>query len=173
MTDLAGNGDNDGNPLYAVGRTAHAQVNMIYIMPTGTFWDTASLLGELAWNRRLSVDKNQDNLDPNGTRDATAIRLAFSPTYFQVFDGVDLTVPMGLSYGIDGRSSAVGGFSQSKGGDYNVGLTADYLKSVTFTLAYTGYYGPRRRSISAGSKPSNRPMLTGISCPSACPIHSE
>ncbi|WP_350646523.1 DUF1302 domain-containing protein [Pseudomonas sp. HY13-MNA-CIBAN-0226] len=142
MTDLAGNGDNDGNPLYAVGRTAHAQVNMIYIMPTGTFWDTASLLGELAWNRRLSVDKNQDNLDPNGTRDATAIRLAFSPTYFQVFDGVDLTVPMGLSYGIDGRSSAVGGFSQSKGGDYNVGLTADYLKSVTFTLAYTGYYGP-------------------------------
>lgn len=142
MTDLAGNGDNDGNPLYAVGRTAHAQVNMIYIMPTATFWDTASLLGELAWNRRLSVDKNQDNLDPNGTRDATAIRVAFSPTYFQVLDGVDLSVPMGFSYGIDGRSSAVGGFSQSKGGDYNVGLTADYLKSVTFTLAYTGYYGP-------------------------------
>ena len=142
MTDLAGNGDNDGNPLYAVGRTAHAQVNMIYIMPTGMFWDTASLLGELAWNRRLSVDKNQDNLDPNGTRDATAIRVAFSPTYFQVLDGVDLSVPMGFSYGIDGRSSAVGGFSQSKGGDYNVGLTADYLKSVTFTLAYTGYYGP-------------------------------
>ncbi|VVO47911.1 hypothetical protein PS850_00148 [Pseudomonas fluorescens] len=142
MTDLAGNGDNDGNPLYAVGRTAHAQVNMIYIMPTGMFWDTASLLGELAWNRRLSVDKNPDNLDPNGTRDATAIRVAFSPTYFQVLDGVDLSVPMGFSYGIDGRSSAVGGFSQSKGGDYNVGLTADYLKSVTFTLAYTGYYGP-------------------------------
>ena len=142
MTDLAGNGDNDGNPLYAVGRTAHAQVNMIYIMPTGMFWDTASLLGELAWNRRLSVDKNPDNLDPNGTRDATAIRVAFSPTYFQVIDGVDLSVPMGFSYGIDGRSSAVGGFSQSKGGDYNVGLTADYLKSVTFTLAYTGYYGP-------------------------------
>jgi hypothetical protein len=142
MTDLAGNGDNDGNPLYAVGRTAHAQVNMIYIMPTSSLWDTASLLGELAWNRTLSVDKNRDNLDPNGTRDATAIRVAFSPTYFQVLDGVDLSVPMGLSYGIDGRSSAVGGFSQAKGGDYNVGLTADYLKSVTFTLAYTGYYGP-------------------------------
>jgi hypothetical protein len=142
MLDLAGNGDNDGNPLYAVGRTAHAQVNMIYIMPDSAFWDTASLLGELAWNRTLSVDKNQDNLDPNTTRDATAMRVAFSPTYFQVMDGIDLSVPMGFSYGIDGRSSAVGGFSQSKGGDYNVGLSADYLKSVTFTLAYTGYYGP-------------------------------
>ncbi|TDF82615.1 DUF1302 domain-containing protein [Pseudomonas sp. H9] len=142
MTDLVGNGDNDSNPLYAVGRTAHAQTSMIYIMPTSTFWDTAALLGELAWNRRLSVEKNQENLDPNGTRDATAIRLAFTPTYFQVFDGVDLSVPMGVSYGIDGRSSAVGGFSQAKGGDYNIGLTADYLKSVTFTLAYNGYYGP-------------------------------
>jgi hypothetical protein len=142
MLDLAGNGDNDGNPLYAVGRTAHAQVNMIYIMPTSAFWDTASLLAELAWNRTLSVEKNLDNLDPNGTRDATAIRVAFSPTYFQVMDGVDLSVPMGFSYGIDGRSSAVGGFSQAKGGDYNIGLTADYLKSVTFTLAYNGYYGP-------------------------------
>jgi hypothetical protein len=141
MVDLAGNGDNDGNPLYAVGRTAHAQVNMIYIMPTSAFWDTASLLGELAWNRTLSVQKNLDNLDPNATRDATAIRVAFSPTYFQVMNGVDLSVPMGLSYGIDGRSSAVGGFSQAKGGDYNIGLTADYLKSVTFTLAYNGYYG--------------------------------
>lgn len=142
MTDLAGNGDNDGNPLYAVGRTAHAQVNMIYIMPTSAFWDTASLLAELAWNRTLSVEKNPENLDPNGTRDATAMRFAFSPTYFQVFDGVDLSVPMGASYGIDGRSSAVGGFSQAKGGDYNIGLSADYLKSVTFTLAYNGYYGP-------------------------------
>ena len=142
MTDLAGNGDNNGNPLYAVGRTGHALLNMIYVMPTSSLWDTANLMSELAWNRTLSVEKNRDNLDPNGTRDATAIRVAFSPTYFQVMDGVDLSVPMGFSYGIDGRSSAVGGFAQAKGGDYNIGLTADYLKSVTFTLAYTGYYGP-------------------------------
>jgi hypothetical protein len=142
VTDLVGNADNDGNPLYAVGQTAHAQINTIYVMPTSRFWDGASLLAELAWNRTLSVDKNKANLDPNNTRDATAMRLAFTPQYFQVFDGVDLSIPMGLSYGIDGRSSAVGGFSQSKGGDYNIGVSADYLKSVTFTLAYTGYYGP-------------------------------
>jgi len=142
VTDFTGTHNNDSNPLYAVGRTAHAQVNMIYIMPMGTFWDTATLLGEVAWNRTLSIQKNRDNIDPNATRDATAIRVAFSPMYFQVMDGVDLTVPMGLSYGIDGRSSAVGGFSQDKGGDYNIGLSAEYLNSVTFTLAYTGYYGP-------------------------------
>jgi hypothetical protein len=142
LADLTGNASNDHDRLYAIGKTAHAQINTIYVMPTSSLWDGASLLAELAWNRTLSVDKNPQNLDPNGTRDATAIRAAFSPQYFQVFDGVDLSVPMGVSYGIDGRSSAVSGFSQAKGGDYNIGLSADYLKAVTFTLAYTGYYGP-------------------------------
>ncbi|MFJ7882392.1 DUF1302 domain-containing protein [Pseudomonas sp. NPDC096917] len=142
VTDLTGDHNNHNNPLYAVGRTAHAQANMIYIMPTGSFWDTATLMAELAWNRTLSIQKNRENLDPNSTRDATAVRVAFTPTYFQVMDGIDLTVPMGFSYGIDGRSSAVGGFSQAKGGDYNLGVSAEYLKSVTFTLAYNGYYGP-------------------------------
>ena len=142
VTDLAGTADNDHDPLYAVGKTAHLLLNTIYTMPTSAFWDGAVFLGEIAWNRTLSVDKNRDNLDPNSTRDATALRLAFTPTYYQVLDGVDLSVPMGVSFGIDGRSSAVGGFSQEHGGDYNLGLSADYLHSVTFTLAYNGFYGP-------------------------------
>nr|WP_245768218.1 DUF1302 domain-containing protein [Pseudomonas sagittaria] len=135
-------GDNDHNPLYAVGKTAHAQINMINVLPTGTFWDSAVILAELAWNRTLSVDKNRDMLDPNATRDATAMRVVFTPTYFQVLDGLDLSVPMGFGYGIDGRSSAVGGFSQSKGGNYNIGIAGDYLKSINFSLAYNGFFGP-------------------------------
>ncbi|VVO30721.1 hypothetical protein PS691_04919 [Pseudomonas fluorescens] len=135
-------GDNDNHPLYAVGKTAHAQINMVNILPVSVFWDTAVLLGELAWNRTLSVDKNRDMLDPNSTRDALAMRLVFTPTYFQVLDGLDLSVPMGVGYGIDGRSSAVGGFSQAKGGNFNIGLAGDYLKSVNLSLAYNGFFGP-------------------------------
>jgi hypothetical protein len=135
-------GDNDHNPLYAIGNTAHAQINMINVLPTGTFWDSATILAELAWNRTLSVDKNRESLDPNATRDATAMRVVFTPTYFQVLDGLDLSVPMGFGYGIDGRSSAVGGFSQAKGGNYNIGIAGDYLKSINFSLSYNGYFGP-------------------------------
>lgn len=145
MTDLTGDHDNDSNPLYAVGNTAHAQVSMIQIMPQGRFWDTAALMGELAWNRTLSVTKNREWLDPNNTRDATAMRVVFTPTWFQVFDGIDLSAPMGVSYGIDGRSSAVGGFSQAKGGGFNVGVSAEYLKRVTVALSYNGFYGPTDR----------------------------
>jgi hypothetical protein len=135
-------GDNNDDPLYAIGNTAHAQINMIRIMGGSALWDSAALMAELAWNRTLSVDKNKHNLDPNNTRDATAMRVVFTPTYFQVFDGVDLSVPMGIGYGIDGRSSAVGGFSSAKGGSYNVGLSFDYMKQVTVGLTYNGFYGP-------------------------------
>jgi hypothetical protein len=153
VTDLSGVASNDHTALYAVGRTAHAQINTIYVMPSSSLWDSASLLAELAWNRTLSIQKNANSLDPNTTRDATALRMAFTPTYYQVIDGIDLSVPMGLSYGIDGRSSAVGGFSNYHGGDYNLGLSAEYLKKVTFTLAYNGYYGPAGPLIdSAGVK---------------------
>ncbi|PAU89309.1 hypothetical protein CK507_00035 [Pseudomonas sp. WN033] len=158
VTDLAGNRDNRSNPLYAVGNTAHAQINMITILPKGRFWDTAALLGEVAWNRTLSVTKNREWLDPNNTRDATAMRVVFTPTYFQVFDGVDLSVPMGVSYGLDGRSSAVGGFSQAKGGGFNVGVSAEYLKRVTVSLSYNGFYGPSDRT----SRPEFVPAIGAV-----------
>lgn len=148
VNDVTGDHDNDSNPLYAVGNTAHAQVSMIQIMPQSRFWDTAALMGEVAWNRTLSVTKNREWMDPNSTRDATAMRVVFTPTYFQVFDGIDLSVPMGVSYGIDGRSSAVGGFSQAKGGGFNIGLSAEYLKRVTVALSYNGFYGPTARTSS-------------------------
>ena len=44
-------------------------------------------VGEIAWNRRLSVDKNPGALNPNATRDATNIRMVFEPKYRQVLPG--------------------------------------------------------------------------------------
>lgn len=134
-------GDNDSNPLYAVGKTAHAQANFIYSMTGNSLWDSAMLLGEIAWNRALSVDKNPEAVDPNNTRDATALRLAFTPNFFRVADNLDMSVPMGASYGLDGKSRAVGGFSAEKGGDYNIGVAFDYRKRLNVKLAYQGYYG--------------------------------
>ena len=134
-------GNNDSNPLYAVGKTAHAQANFLYSMAGNGVWDSAMLLGEIAWNRALSVDKNPAAIDPNNTRDATALRLAFTPNFFRVSDNLDMSVPMGASYGLDGRSRAVGGFSSEKGGDYNIGLAFDYRKRLNVKLSYQGYYG--------------------------------
>jgi Protein of unknown function (DUF1302) len=135
--------DNNDNPAYAVGRSAHAQVSGIYSMPRTPLWQGGFLLGEIAWNRKLSVTRNPGAIDPNATRDASALWLSIQPQYFQVISGLDLTVPIGLTYGIDGKSSVVD-FSPAApyhGGNVSVGLTGTYRNIWISTLNYTHYYG--------------------------------
>jgi hypothetical protein len=85
--------------------------------------------------------RNVQNRDPNATDDAVALRIVFEPVYRQVLPGVDVTVPVGLSYSPRGRSSVVGAFAVDKGGDMTLGVTATYLETWRGTLAMTHFYG--------------------------------
>lgn len=137
------NENNNSNPAYAVGRSGHAQLSWIYSMPRTPLWEGGFLLGEIAWNRRLSVSKNPGQIDPNATRDASALWLSIQPQYFQVLPGLDLTVPIGLTYGISGKSSVVD-FSPAaphRGGNISVGIVGNYRNTWLATLNYTHYYG--------------------------------
>ena len=141
--DLGFNGDNDSNPLYAVGRTAHAQVSTITLFGKGLFWDGGVFLNELAWNRTLSITKNPNALDQNTTRDAWAFRMILIPSYFQVLPGIDLDVPIGLGYNPSGRSSAVFKFNggTEHAGDFSIGVTANYHNSVKAGLNFVHFFG--------------------------------
>ncbi|MES2262552.1 MAG: DUF1302 domain-containing protein [Pseudomonadota bacterium] len=141
MPDLNGTGDNRANPLYAIGKTAHAQVSAISVLADSSFWNGATVLGEIAWNRTTSIGRNPAALDPNTTRDAFGLRAVFEPSYFQVADGLDLTLPLGIGYTPSGRSSAVGSFGVEKGGDVSIGVKADYLKTWRLSLNLTHFYG--------------------------------
>lgn len=142
VIDPTPRGDGDGNALYPVGKTLHAQLSAISVLPANALWEGASFLGELAFNRRLSVTRNAAQLDPNATRDALALRFIFQPEYFQVLPGVDIQVPIGIGYGISGRSSVNGiGFPPEKGGDISIGVKFDYQKQWQGSLSYTHYFG--------------------------------
>ncbi|WP_397448933.1 DUF1302 domain-containing protein [Pseudomonas sp. NA-150] len=142
VLDLSGTGDGDHNPLYPVGNTFHAQVSAISVLAGSSLWDGATLLGEVAYNRVTSVDKNRDQLDPNVTTNASSLRMLFTPEYFQVFPGVDMTVPVGIGYGINGNTAVLGtGFSPEGGGDVSLGLQFDYRKTWRGGLSFTHYYG--------------------------------
>ncbi|TBW48319.1 DUF1302 domain-containing protein [Marinobacter halodurans] len=135
--------DNGKNAAYPVGDSLHAQVSMINLYGGSSLWDGASLVGEVAYNRRLSVKKNADQLDPNSTRDAVALRFAFAPQYFQVRPGVDLQVPITVGYTPYGRSSVTPlAFTPEHGGDITIGLKADYQKTWHASLSYTNFFGP-------------------------------
>lgn len=149
--DLAG-ANNSSNPLYAVGKSAHAQVNWIASLGPSFLAREADFVGEIAWNRLLSVTKNRAALNPNATRDATNIRVIFEPKYRQVMSGVDLSVPVGLGYGISGNSSVVGAFLGKGIGDISVGLNGSYLDVWRFGLNLTHYFGKAGAFIEAGHR---------------------
>lgn len=137
--------DNNGDALYAKGKTAHINLSTIYLLSPNELWDGGSVIAELAWNRTLSVTDNRAALDSNTTRDATALRILAEPAYFQVADGLDLSVPVGLGVVLDGRSSAVSkaGFGNSHAGDWSLGLKATYLQRWDFGVNYVNFFGKK------------------------------
>ena len=144
--------DNNDDALYAVGRTAHVNLNVLASLGPNFIAQESGLVGEIAWNRLLHVSKNREALDPGATDDAVGFRLVYTPTYRQFFSGVDISVPVGLSYFPMGKSAVVSSFGPDKGGDFNVGISATYLDRVTAGLTYTHYYGADDTSLNAASQ---------------------
>lgn len=144
--------NNSGNPAYAVGKTAHVNVSTLWTLPSTPLAQEATLLGEVIWNRVLSVDKNPSAVDPNSTRDAFAMRMLLEPTYRQVLPGLDLGVPIGLGYSPKGSRSRVLGpaVPPENGGDFSVGLNGNYLNVWRLSLTYTHFFG------------DEAPLLVGI-----------
>ena len=151
-TLMVGEGlDNDNNPLYATGHTLHANLSWLASLEPSVVAQEASFLGEVAWNRTLSVTRNPDAVDPNADRDAWSLRTVYEPMYRQAFSGLDLSIPMGVSY-TNGSSSALGtGFGADHGGDINIGIKGNYLNTWNLGLTYTHYYGPQNTFLDASN----------------------
>jgi hypothetical protein len=133
--------NNNSNPGYAVGETAHAQLSWLASLGPSFLSQEASFLGEIAWNARVKVRRNASMLNPNATRSATGMRLQYSPTYRQAVPGLDLTPSLSLGY-THGKSSAIGsGFGVDRGGDVTLGLAAVYLSRWNVNASFVHYYG--------------------------------
>lgn len=134
--------DNNDNPGYAVGETAHLQLSWIASLGPSFISQEASFVGEVAWNERVKVTRNAEMLNPNADKKATALRMVYTPSYRQVLPGLDLSPSVGLGYAW-GKSSAVGpAFGVDKGGDVSLGLGAVYLGSWNVNLNLVRYLGP-------------------------------
>ncbi|WP_111638249.1 DUF1302 domain-containing protein [Marinomonas shanghaiensis] len=133
--------DNDKTPGYAVGDTAHAQLSWIASLGPNFLSKESSFVGEIAWNTRVKTTKNENMLNPNADRSAVGVRMVYSPTYRQFFDGVDLSPSIGIGH-TWGKSSALGSsFGVDGGGDINFGVNAVYLNRWKGSLNYIKYLG--------------------------------
>jgi hypothetical protein len=144
--------DNNNHALYAVGRTAHVNLNVLASFGPNFIAQESGLVAEIAWNRLLKVTKNSAALDPGATDDGVGMKLVYTPTYRQIYPGLDLSVPMGISYFPMGKSAVVSSFGPDRGGDMNIGVSATYLDRVTFGLTYTHYYGPEDTNLNSATQ---------------------
>jgi hypothetical protein len=64
----------------------------------------------------------------------------FTPTWFQVFPGVDVLAPITWSQGISGNAAVLLGGNENAG-TWSVGVAADIYQKYRIDLKYNGYYG--------------------------------
>jgi len=96
------------------------------------------------------VDKNGQNFTAAngggpGHWNAIGFHAVFTPTYFEVRPGVDLSVPLGLAYNFWGNSPGshiFNGTDQSHGGEATIGLELTYLSTWNAAIGYNQFFGP-------------------------------
>jgi hypothetical protein len=125
---------------YATGDTLHVQTSTETQLPPSRWWQSALLQAELASNDLLEVTGGHPFEKAGRTHLAASAQVVFTPTWFQVFPGLDVSMPSGLEYTFLGRSSI--DTSQNNGtGTISIGLSATYRTVWQTALSFTHFIG--------------------------------
>jgi hypothetical protein len=138
----------DGDTAGTLGTTWHGLVNGLVVIPESPLFDTASLLAELSWMHLDSVTQNEalykDRSGYSGSDKPTSsyvgLAVNFTPTWFQVFPSVDLTLPISWAQGLSGTAATLFGGNEGSG-NWSIGLGATIVQKYFVNLSYIGYYG--------------------------------
>jgi hypothetical protein len=144
-----------GNFDGAVGNTWHAVLNGVQTYGSSPIYDSASLAGEIAWEKLDKITRNPTlyksmtagfDCAAAATRrirgcetddDYFSVGLSYSANWLQVYPGVDLSMPLFFSKNFTNAQSNGGG---TKGFvTYKAGLTATAWTKHIFDLSYTWF----------------------------------
>jgi len=158
-----------GETSGARGDTMHGLVNVLGVIPKTALFDSASYAAELTWATWTKVRSGAGNFQAPGYATAVGIpggavcdantpgtkgakwsgcvtnnyfglALAFTPTWYQVLPGVDLSLPLTYSRGLSGNAPTIFGGNEGLG-NYSVGLGADIFQKHRVDLKYYQYFG--------------------------------
>ena len=139
------------NPGYAVGKTSHVTLVDIHLFqPSSILPDGGSIATQFDWHKVNSVTKNKAAMDSTTTDSASSVTIAFTADFFQVADGLDLSVPVVLSRSVSGRSPIYVGWVED-GGSLDLGLNFKYRNVWKGGFNYHHFLGSEGASIGAGS----------------------
>ncbi|RJG03004.1 DUF1302 domain-containing protein [Noviherbaspirillum sedimenti] len=144
------------------GDTFHGLINALGTIGRTPLFDAASWSGELTWAHWDKVRTGAslfnaegffctvnvpgvgarpgDRRDGCATKNFFGMALAFTPTWYQVIPGVDLSAPMAYSRGLKGNAPTIFGGNEDNG-NFSLGLGADIHQKYRVDLKYVGYFG--------------------------------
>ncbi len=139
------------------GDTIHGLVNAVGVIPKTALFDTASYGAELTWATWSKVTsgqslffaegfapcKGKDKWDGCTTKNYVGAGLSFTPTWFQVWPGIDVSAPLTYAVGLYGNAPTVFGGNQGNG-NYSIGVGFDVQQKYRFDLKYINYVGRYR-----------------------------
>ena len=147
-----------GDSMAATGDTLHWTLNGLMTLAKTPVFDSATLLGELYYSNLLKLDSHNEALYKGKstyhgidapTRDAWGVAVNFTPTWYQVFPGVDLNAPMSVNVGLDGVSPVSGGGAKDTG-NYAVGVGAVVYNKYFVDLKYVDSFGQTDKCNTSG-----------------------
>jgi hypothetical protein len=143
--------DNKDNPGYAVGKTQHVTLVDIHIFqPNFIMRDGGSVATQFDWHNVSSVTKNESMIDQTTTKSASSVTVAFTADYYQVFEGLDISIPIVWTHNLTGRSRTYIGWVEN-GGSLDIGMNFTYRNVWKGGFNYHRFQGAEGSSIGAGS----------------------
>ena len=143
------------------GDTYHALINGIGVIPKTPVFDAATWAAELTWSRWDKVRSGANLFSAEGfapcnanatrpvalnkgdgcsTKSFVGFATAFTPTWYQVFPGVDLQAPITYAIGLSGNAATIFGGNEDNG-NYSIGLGADRRERRAQRLGFVGSDG--------------------------------
>jgi hypothetical protein len=152
-----------GNYPGPTGDTLHVVMNGFGLL-NGDWglWEGGTYIVEATFSKLDSYGDFEEKANPfiHEDRWTSHVGAVFRPTWYQVFAGWDLTLPMSVSYAIDGEQTP-----NSAGGNEEVGngsLGAEFLINEVwkFSAKYNVYFGPQGNGTAAYIKDRDNISLT-------------
>jgi hypothetical protein len=129
-----------------VGDSWHVVLNGVGFLNPSALWDGGTYAVETTLSALTSVSENEELLnarleedDPLGT-----IAANFVPVWYQVLPGLDIKMPLNLSYTYTGEVAPMAFGGTRKFGAGSAGFIFEYQQKWRADLKYNFNFGPRK-----------------------------
>jgi hypothetical protein len=123
-----------------VGDTWHAQASFVSQFAPTRWFQAATLQVEIAANDLLGVTGGHAFVQPGRSHFAAELQAVFTPSYYRVLPGLDISLPVGVAYTVLGHSS-IDASENAGAGNVTAGLMATYRTVWQSEVSFTHFIG--------------------------------